>query len=72
MIPLNTTPEIHDRTIKTMTKVLILAVLSETNYNISESAKKLGISRPGLYRRMAEYGIRTRNQKANVAQGRSP
>ncbi|MBT4289004.1 MAG: sigma-54-dependent Fis family transcriptional regulator [Deltaproteobacteria bacterium] len=32
-------------------------VLKETNHNISQSAKKLGLSRPALYRKIKKYNI---------------
>jgi DNA-binding NtrC family response regulator len=35
----------------------ILRVLKKTNHNISKSATALGLSRPGLYKKMKRYGI---------------
>lgn len=67
MIPDQTTPEIHDRSIKTMIKVMVLAVLRETNYNITYSAKQLGISRASLYRYMRKYDVKGKDHKAEMA-----
>jgi transcriptional regulator with PAS, ATPase and Fis domain len=66
-IPDVTNNDIHDRTIKTMCKVLILAVLKENTYNLSRAAKILGISRPTLYRKMVEYGINSENEGTEMA-----
>jgi len=44
-------------TISAMEKRLILETLQKTNNNHTSSAKKLGISRSTLWRKMKEYGI---------------
>jgi transcriptional regulator of acetoin/glycerol metabolism len=65
MIPDQTTQQIHDRTIKTMVKAYVLAMLNDNEYNVSDTAKQLGISRMSLYRKMVDYGInKSRKQKA--------
>lgn len=45
---------------------LIMKVLLETNFNISSAAKKIGISRPTLYRLMKRYpALNTYKSKSN-------
>lgn len=39
-------------------KQTILAVLEETKWNIAESAKRLSMSRPTLYKRIKEYNLK--------------
>lgn len=68
-LPETTNKEIHDRTIKTMAKAMVLAVLNENCYNITKSTQVLGISRASIYRKMREYGIRRKEQKAKMAHG---
>jgi transcriptional regulator of acetoin/glycerol metabolism len=40
-----------------MEQRMIAATLRKTNSNMAETAKKLGISRATLYRKVKQYGI---------------
>ena len=42
-------------TLKDMERELILSALEQSNHNMAASAKRLGISRASLYRKVKEY-----------------
>ena len=49
--------EILNQDLKTMESKLIQLKLEEHQYNISHTAKSLGISRAALYRKMKKFNI---------------
>lgn len=56
----NNTNEIANNTelnLEKLEKQTILLALKKYNYNISHSAKALGLTRAALYRRMEKYGV---------------
>jgi transcriptional regulator of acetoin/glycerol metabolism len=56
-VPCSGAVRIRTGTIKQMEHELISETLSETAGNMAKSAKKLGISRATLYRKVREYGL---------------
>lgn len=57
---LRPSPEKHTRcigTLKDMERDMILATLEQTGHNMAASAKKLGISRASLYRKVKEFSF---------------
>jgi transcriptional regulator of acetoin/glycerol metabolism len=42
---------------ESLEKRLLSKVLKETGYNISETARRLGITRPTVYRLIKKYGL---------------
>ena len=46
-----------DKQIKILEKETIASVLKESQGNISDAAKKLGVSRPTLYKKINFYGL---------------
>ena len=48
-------------------KALILKTLKEMNFNKKDTADKLGISRPTLYRKMEKHNISRQKNDANVS-----
>lgn len=53
-----TTGQSLDEQVSTLEKRLIIASLEETGHNHSQVAKRLGISRPGLLKKMTRLGLR--------------
>lgn len=47
-----------DKSLKSEEKMIIKSTLEKNNWNISKSAKRLGIARATLYRKMDNYGLR--------------
>lgn len=54
----STTEQSLDEQIRILEKRLIVAALEETGHNHSKVAKRLGISRPGLLKKMSRLGLR--------------
>lgn len=52
-----TLPKVGDLTLEEMEKKMIQKALTFHNYQISETARSLGITRSSLYRRLEKYGI---------------
>ncbi len=50
-----------DKMVAEFEKKVITRVLQETHGNISETARRLGLSRPGLRMKMERYGIQRKN-----------
>lgn len=51
-----------ENTLDEIEKQAIMEILKKTNFNRSEAAKQLGISRSGLYKKLKKYGIRSEMQ----------
>lgn len=51
-------PKVGDLSLEEMEKQMIIKTLKFHNYQISETAKSLGITRSSLYRRLEKYGIK--------------
>ena len=62
MIPRETTLELPegDRSLRSMERILISNVLTETNWNISRAAQSLGINRTTLYNKIKLYNLGAR------------
>ena len=56
----NQTGSLKDQ-VESLEKKLIREVLKETNLNIAQAAKKLALSRAGLYKKLDRYGINPDN-----------
>ena len=41
-----------------LTKAYVLAAMSELNYNLTETARRLGIGRTSLYRMLKRWGVK--------------
>ncbi|RKZ21770.1 sigma-54-dependent Fis family transcriptional regulator [bacterium] len=49
--------EVNERSLDEIEKIYILEILRDNNWNISKTARELGISRTTLYTKMKRYGI---------------